>query len=392
MLSAQQVKTAKPKERQYKLHDGNGLFIIIRPNGSKWWRFRYKLRGKTKEISLGTYPDKGLKAVRLQRDEYRLMLSKGIDPSAARQATKGQEGNENSFEAIATEWHTRLKDQWTPSYAARIWRRLEKDVLPYLGSIAIASLKPMDILGTVRRIEDRGTLETAHRTLSTINQVLRYGVQTGRIESNPARELGSALLPAKTKHHAALVDPKDVGALLRAIDGYNGDIFTQAALKLAPLVFVRPGELRHMLKEEVDLSNKIWEIPAEKMKMRQAHLVPLSRQAIEVLEQVWPLTPADGFVFPSVRSRTRPMSENTINAALRRLGYTKDEMTGHGFRAMARTLLDEQLHFAPHLIEHQLAHAVRDPLGRAYNRTQHLAERTAMMQAWADYLDRLRLS
>ncbi len=259
-----------------------------------------------------------------------------------------------------------------------------------LGKHSITDINPVNVLSVLRRVEDRGAIETAHRVLSIINQIMRYAVQTGRLESNPTRDLTGALPPARATHHAAITEPTEVGALLRAIDGYQGDIITRTALRLAPLVFVRPGELRHAEWEEIDLASATWEIPANKMKRRLPHIVPLSSQAVKLMEEIQAVSGESGYVFTSLRSKGNPISENTINAALRRLGYTKEQMNGHGFRAMARTLLDEELSFPPDIIEHQLAHAVRDPLGRAYNRTQHLDARRKMMQKWADYLDELR--
>jgi len=392
MLTAKALKAAKPKEKPYKMHDSGGLFVIIRPNGRKWWRFRYRLAGKTKELSMGTFPEVTIRQARLARDEARQMLAQGIDPAsvrAARRFVPGGDGEE-TFMALAREWHERFKTKWSPATAARIWRMLERDVLPWIGSRPLTTLQPIDVLSTVRRIEERGAIDTAHRVLSICNQVLRYAVQTGRLQSNPARDLAGALPPAQVTHRAAITDPEEFGRLLRAIDDYTGDYTTRVALQLAPLVFVRPGELRHMEWEEIDEARALWEIPAQKMKMKAAHIVPLSRQALALLREIKPFSGPSGYVFPSLRSRERPISNNTLNAALRRMGFSKDQMTAHGFRASARTMLDEQLRFPPEIIEHQLAHTVRDPLGRAYNRTTHLAERAEMMQAWADYLDRLK--
>ncbi len=392
MLTAKALKAAKPKEKPYKMHDSGGLFVIIRPNGRKWWRFRYRLAGKTKELSMGTFPEVTIRQARLARDEARQMLAQGIDPAsvrAARRFVPGGDGEE-TFMALAREWHERFKTKWSPATAARIWRMLERDVLPWIGSRPLTTLQPIDVLSTVRRIEERGAIDTAHRVLSICNQVLRYAVQTGRLQSNPARDLAGALPPAQVTHRAAITDPEEFGRLLRAIDDYTGDYTTRVALQLAPLVFVRPGELRHMEWEEIDEARALWEIPARKMKMKAAHIVPLSRQALTLLREIKPFSGPSGYVFPSLRSRERPISNNTLNAALRRMGFSKDQMTAHGFRASARTMLDEQLRFPPEIIEHQLAHTVRDPLGRAYNRTTHLAERAEMMQAWADYLDRLK--
>jgi len=298
--------------------------------------------------------------------------------------------DENTFEVVAREWHTKFATTWTLVHAAMILRRLELNVFPWIGVRPIIDIKAPELLRVLRRIESRGALETAHRVRIICGQVFRYAVATGRADRDPVADLRGAIPPVKSKHFSAMTDPVKVAGLLRAIDGYEGSFVTRCALRLAPLLFVRPGELRQAEWAEIDLDAAEWNIPAEKMKTRDAHLLPLARQAVEILKELQPVSGSGKYVFPSARSPLRPMSNNAVLAALRRMGIDKDEMTGHGFRAMARTILDEVLQVRPELIEHQLAHAVRDPLGRAYNRTKHLPERRRMMQTWADYLDGLK--
>jgi integrase len=392
-LTDTKARNAKPKDKQFKLFDGDGLFLLVTPAGGKWWRFKYRFEGKEKLLSLGTYPEVSLALARERRDTARKQVAEGIDPSQARKALKSAMAlGENTFEVVAREWHTKFTPTWTPGHASTILKRLENNVFPWIGERLVIDIKAPELLMALRRIESRGALETAHRVRAICSQVFRYAVATGRAERDPAADLRGALPPVKPKHLAALTDPDKITGLLRAIDGYQGSFVTKCALRLAPLVFVRPGELRHMEWAEVDFDTAEWNIPAEKMKIRQPHLVPLSRQSLEILQELHPLTGAGRYVFPSARTPRRPMSNNAVLAALRRMGFKKDEMTGHGFRAMARTILDEILQVRPDFIEHQLARAVRDPNGRAYNRTAHLAERHKMMQTWADYLDGLKTS
>jgi integrase len=385
------ARNAKPKDKQFKLFDTDGLFLLVSPAGGKWWRFKYRFGGKEKLVSLGTYPEVSLSQARERRDAARKQVADGIDPSQARKALKAAKTQDaKTFEVVAREWHTKFTPSWTPGHAAMIIRRLELNVFPWIGARPIIDIKAPELLMTLRRIESRGALETAHRVKIICGQVFRYAVATGRAERDPSADLRGALPPVKPKHLAAITDPEKVAGLLRAIDDYAGSFVTKCALKLAPLLFVRPGELRQMEWSEIDLDAAEWNIPAEKMKNRQRHLVPLARQSIEILRELYPLTGTGRYVFPSARTTRRPMSNNAVLAALRRMGFEKDEMSGHGFRAMARTILDEVLRIRPDFIEHQLAHAVRDPLGRAYNRTTHLEERRKMMQTWADYLDGLK--
>ncbi len=390
-LTDTKARNAKPKSKQYKLFDNDGLFLLVVPAGGKWWRFKYRFGGKEKLLSLGTYPEVSLAMARERRDEARRQVADGIDPSQARKALKTTQVQvENTFEVVAREWHSKFTPSWTPGHAATILKRLESNVFKWIGTRPILEVKAPELLMVLRRVESRGALETAHRIRAICSQVFRYAVATGRAERDPAADLRGALPPVKPNHHAALTDPDKVGGLLRAIDGYQGSCVTKCALRLAPLLFVRPGELRQMEWVEIDLEAAEWNIPAEKMKTRQPHLVPLARQAVEILHEIHPLTGAGRYVFPSARTPHRPMSNNAVLAALRRMGFAKEEITGHGFRAMARTILDEVLQVRPDFIEHQLAHAVRDPNGRAYNRTAHLPERRKMMQTWADYLDGLK--
>ncbi|MCK9391549.1 MAG: integrase arm-type DNA-binding domain-containing protein [Syntrophales bacterium] len=390
-LSDTKIKRVKPSEKQIKLFDGGGLFLLVTPQGSKLWRLKYRHGGKEKLLALGAYPTVSLADARARRDEAKKQLDQDTDPGEARKVQKQEENREiETFEVIAREWHVKFINTWSDSHAATISRRMEVDLFPWIGNRPIAEIKAPELLAVLRRVENRGVLETAHRVRTIAGQVFRYAVATGRAERDPSADLKGALPPPDKKHHAAITDPKEVAPLLRIIDGYQGHFIVKCALRLAPLFFVRPGELRHAEWAEVLLDEAVWNIPATKMKMKQPHVVPLSNQAIEILKELKELTGASKYVFPSVRSFARPMSENTINAALRYMGYDKDTMTGHGFRALARTILDEVLQERPDLIEHQLAHAVRDPNGRAYNRTAHLEERRKMMQRWSDYLDTIK--
>ena len=386
------IKKAKPEAKQRKLFDERGLFLIVTPKGGKWWRFKYRFEGKEKLLSLGTYPDVSLKDARERRDDARKQIAAGIDPSRHRKATKAANAqrNANSFEIITREWHEKHSPSWSENHAYRIIRRFERDIFPWIGNNPIADITPPQLLEAVRRIEERGALETAHRALSSCGQVFRYAIATGRAERDPSQDLRGALPPVKGQHFAAITDPNRVAELLRAIDSYTGTPVVKCALQLAPMVFVRPGELRKAEWQDVDLDLAEWRYTVTKTNSQ--HVVPLSDQAITILNTLKPITGHGKYIFPSARNPRgdRPMSDNAILAALRRMGIEKDEMSGHGFRAMARTILDEVLGFRPDFIEHQLAHAVRDPNGRAYNRTAHLPERKKMMQQWADYLDEIK--
>lgn len=391
-LTDAKTRNAKPKDKPYKLADGEGLFLLVTPAGGKWWRFRYRYEGKEKLLSFGTYPEVSLSDAREKRANARKQVAAGINPGAVRKAQKAAitAQTEHSFEAVAREWHGRFSPTWATGHAHSTMRRMERDLFPWIGARPVGELKAFEILTALRRVEARGALETAHRVRTIVGQVLRYAVATGRAERDPTADLKGALPSPQKTHLAAMTEPAKVADLLRAIDGYEGGFVVKCALRLAPMLFVRPGELRHAEWAEINLDAAQWNIPAERMKMKLPHIVPLSTQAVEVLNELKALTGASRYVFPCGRSFARPMSNNAINAALRRMGFSKDEMTGHGFRAMARTILDEVLQVRPDFIEHQLAHAVRDPNGRAYNRTAHLAERKRMMQQWADYLNGLK--
>ncbi|MBL1320106.1 MAG: tyrosine-type recombinase/integrase [Methylophaga sp.] len=376
--------TSKP----YRVTDEKGLYLEVTPKGGKRWRFKYRFGGKEKLLSVGTYPDVSLKAARVRRDDLRVQVADGVDPSELRKAEKVTTGGLNSFEAIAREWHVKFSANWGKEYSTKTITHLEKNIFPWLGSKNINDITPPELLAALRRIENRGALDTAHRVLQICGAIYRYAVTTGKADRNQAADLKGALPPAKTKHHSSITDPKEVGGLMRAIQDYSGSFITATALKLSPLLFVRPGELRQAEWKDIDLEKAEWRIPAEKMKMRVLHIVPLSKQAVEIFKDIQPLTGRDKYVFPSNRTVTRPMSNNTINAALRRLGFTKEEMTAHGFRSMASTLLNEQ-GWNGDAIERQLAHSEGNGVRAAYNYAQHLPERKKMMQSWADYLDGL---
>jgi integrase len=384
------VRTAKPSSKPVKIFDGLGMYLEVSPTGTKLWRLKYRYSGKEKRISLGTYPGTSLREAREQRDQFRKCLAAGIDPSEQRKQKKlaSLAQGANCFEAIAREWHTKFSTAWNPNHSNRTINRLANHVFPRLGRRTISDITAPDLLAVLRPIEERGAIETAHRTLQICGQILRYAIVTGRATRDISQDLRGALKPTKSKHFAAVTSPEKFAGLLRKIDGYNGSLVVSSALKLAPLVFVRPGELRHAKWGEIDFEKAEWRFLVTKTNM--PHIVPLSLQALDILRVLHPHTGHKEYVFPSIRGLGRPMSDNAILAALRSLGIDSQEMTGHGFRATARTLLDEELNYRADLIEHQLAHAVRDPNGRAYNRTSFLAERKEMMQAWATYLDRLK--
>ncbi len=384
------VRNAKPKESPYSVADGAGLSLLVQPSGGKWWRFRYRFFDKQKMLSLGTYPDIGLREARSQRDAARKLLTEGIDPGEKRKEEKAERELQlvNTFEAVTREWAEKKASTWTPAYGERLIRRFEHDVFPLIGARPIADIRPKELLSMLRKIEARGALETAHRARSECGQVFRYAIATDRAERDIAADLVGALEPKKVKHFAAVTEPAKVAVLLRTIDNYQGSAVVRAALRLNALLFVRPGELRHAQWADIDFEAAEWRYTTTKT--RTDHVVPLASQALAILAELKPLTGSGRYVFPCGTTAARPMSNNAVLSALRRAGIPPDEMSGHGFRAMARTILDEVLGFRPDFIEHQLAHAVRDPNGRAYNRTAHLPERKKMMQAWADYLDKLK--
>jgi len=392
-LTNSKVKQAKPTDKTYRLADEKGLYLEVHTNGSRYWRHKYRFNKKEKRMAYGVYPDVSLKDAREKRDNTRKLLSDGIDPSLAKKAQQvsQSEAHTNNFEAIAREWFaTKMQDK-SDSHKDRTLRALKRDLFPHLGTLPISDITPPMLLAVLRKIENRGAVETAHRAKQTAGQIFRFAVSTGRAERDPSADLNGALKPPKKKHLASITDPKKVGKLLLAIDSFQGTATVTAALSLSPLLFARPGELRHMEWEEINWKAEQWEIPAEKMKVGQPHIVPLPKQAIAILKGQRLLTGRGKYVFPSARGASRPLSDNGVRTALRTLGYDNDTMTPHGFRATARTLLDEVLGFRIEWIEQQLAHTVRDPQGRAYNRTKHLKQRKDMLQKWADYLDELRL-
>jgi integrase len=384
------VKNAKSDGKTVKMFDERGLYLELSSSGGKWWRLKYRFDNKEKRLSLGVYPDVRLKNARERRDEARKLLANGIDPSENRKMQKAAHADRaaNSFEGVAREWFAKYANTWAASHNERVVRLFERDIFPWIGARPVADVTAPEILTVARRIEARGALETAHRALGNCGQVFRYAVATGRALRNPSGDLRGALSPVKKSHFAATTDPKRLAEILRAMDGYEGTLTVRCALRLAPMLFVRPGELRSAEWAQIDLEAAEWRYTVTKTDT--PHIVPLSRQAVEILRELHPLTGRGHFVFPSARSNQRPMSDNAILAALRNIGIGKEEMSGHGFRAVARTILDEVLGVRPDFIEHQLAHAVRDPNGRACNRTAHLVERKKMMQKWADYLDKLK--
>lgn len=402
------VEAGKPNT----INDGDGLTLIARPDGAGWWRLRYYMESHENRLSLGTYPDTGLRDARIRRDDARKLVAAGIDPSAARKAEKAGRASEreakaladagkpgkDTFEYVAREWLTTIHEvKVSAGHAERTRIRLEQDAFPWLGRRPIDQIEAPELLQCLRRVEARGAIETAHRIKDSCGQVFRFGIASGKCKRNPAADLRDALQPVQSRHHAAIVDPKRGGELLRDMTGYVGHPKTRAALHLSAMLLLRPGELRHMEWQWIDLETATLTVPAETMKRSKAekangvpHIVPLAPQAVMILRDMHALTGHGRYVLPSVTGGDRCMSENTVLAALRRMGYTKEDMTPHGFRAMARTMMAERLGIAPEVIEAQLAHTVPDALGRAYNRTQYLDQRRDMMGKWADYLDRLR--
>jgi integrase len=394
-LTDMRVKNAKPKEKPYKLADGGGMYLEITPSGSKLWRMKFlQSSGKESRLSFGAYPEVSLTQARAARAAARQLKATDVDPGQAKRDVKLAKAAAalNSFEAIARQWLTKTAPERAESTQAKNTAWLEKNIFPEIGSMPISTIKPRDVLGALQKIEARGAIESAHKIKQICGQIFRFAVASGLAERDVTADLRDALAAVPEAHYAAITDPKQVAELLRAIYTYTGHPYATAALKLAPMLFQRPGELRSMEWVEIDWDKAEWNIPASKMKMKVAHLVPLPTQALELLHGIQAISGHAKYVFPSVRTGARCMSENTINVALRSMGYPKEVMTGHGFRAMARTILDEVLDERVDLIEHQLAHAVKDPNGRAYNRTAHLPARRKMMQRWADYLDKLRAS
>lgn len=391
-LSDAKVKAAKPKERRYKITDEKSMFLLVAPNGSKYWQLKYRYNNKEKILQIGTYPDTSLADARKERDSARSLIAQGIDPMSQRKAEKAAKliACANSFDAVATEWLAKRGPK-SESGDARLKRILEKDLSPAIGSRPISEITPPELLSALRKIEARGAFETAKKAKQTAGQIFRFAVASGLAERDPSADLKGALQQGKVKHYAAITEPKEVGRLMAAIHSYQATPAVMAAIKLAPLFFCRPGELRQLEWSEVNIEERRIDIPAEKMKLAEPHIIPLAAQAVAILEEQHKVSSNSRYVFPNARALSRPLSDNGLRIALRTIGYTNEQMTPHGFRAMARTLLDEVLGFPVDWIEHQLAHAVRDTNGRAYNRTKHLDSRKTMMQAWADYLDTLRL-
>lgn len=389
MLTEAAVKAARATDKPVKRFDEKGLFLFVTPAGGRLWRLKYRIHGKEKLLALGSYPEVPLKRAREKRDEARRLIADGVDPSERKKAD--QRSMAETFATIAEEWLS--KQNMKPKTLKKTKWLLDDWLIKYLGSKPIRTIGAPDILATCRRLEAQGKNETAHRARALAGRVMRYAVATGRADRDPSADLRGALAPVVVTNHASITDPKKIGELLRAIDDYQGQPSTAYALKLAPLVFVRPGELRAAEWTEFHLDGKEpqWRIPAERMKMGEQHIVPLSRQTVAIIRELQAMTGDGKYLFPSLRTTKRPISDNTINAALRRLGYSSEEMVGHGFRSMASTCLNEQ-GWHPDLIELQLAHAERNKVRAAYNKAQRLEDRRRMMQAWADYLQGLKAS
>lgn len=390
--------TCSPEKKRERLSDSGGLYLEVAPNGSKRWFWKYRHAKLEKRLALGSYPEVSLTAARKARDLARSGKADGIDPAQARKVEKLKAITPagDTFRATALEWYSMKESGWSSHYAIREKRNLEKDLIPFLGTRRISDIEAVELLAVVRRVEERGALDVAHRVLTTAGQVLRYAVATARASRDVSADIRGALKPHRGKHFAATTDPKKLGEMLKAIQGYQGGAIVRAALQLAPILFQRPGELRAAAWAEFDLDGALWTIPAARMKRRKEgkengdpHLVPLPKQAVAILRKLHPVTGHGVLVFHGERSHERPISDNTLRAALQTLGYGSDVQSVHGFRATARTLLAEELNVDPLVIEAQLAHAVKDANGRAYNRTQYLKQRTTMMQQWADYLDKL---
>lgn len=391
-LTELKIRAAKPQEKSYKLADEKGMYLLVQPSGGKLWRFDYRYEGKRKTLALSSYPEVTLADARGRRDAARRILAKGDDPGAIKRAQKACRSEQvaNSFEVTARRWHEKNVAKWSESYADKTIRMLERDVFPWIGSTPVVDLDAPKFLAVARKIETRGYIDTAHRAMQLCGQVMRFGVAEGLVSRDPTGDLRGALTPVETTHLPSVTDPARVAEILRMFDAFSGSFPVKCALKLAPIVFTRPGELRQAKWADINLDEAMWSIPAEAMKMREPHLVPLSKQAVEILKDLQPYSGHATYVFPGGRDPNRPMSDAAINAALRRLGIdTKSELTGHGFRAMARTILHEQLRFEPDVIEQQLAHKTPGPLGAAYARAKFIDQRKVMMQAWADYLDEL---
>lgn len=385
------VRKASPREKAYRLADSGGMYLEVSPSGGKYWRLKYRFNGKEKRLALGVYPDVSLVLARERRDEARKRLAVGADPGELKKDNKRAAllAATNSFEMVFHGWMAERKDSVTLGSWAKTKSRFEKDVLPWIGKRAVTDIEAPEVLTLLKRVDSRGARFTSHRIRSEISRVFRYAIKEGYCKYDPARDLVDAIPPARTTHFASITDPIKVGEMLRAFDGFSGTFPVLCALKLSPMLFTRPGELRAAEWSQIDLEKAEWRYLVTKTNTE--HLVPLARQAVDIFRQLQSLTGDGRFVFPSARSNQRSMSDAAVNAALRRIGYdTRTEITGHGFRAMARTILHEELEQKPEVIEHQLAHVVSDNLGAAYNRTKFIRERKIMMQKWADYLEMLK--
>ena len=391
-LSDTQLRNMKATGKVKKVSDGGGLYLHLSPAGGKLWRMAYRFEGKQKTVCFGAYPALSLKEAREKRDESKALLARGIDPSLHKQAAKAASIAEtaNAYEVVAREWHAKYAPGWTESNAERVLARQAKDVFPFIGERPIAQISAPEVLTVLRKVEERGALDTAHRILQDTSRIFRYAIATGRAERDPGADLKGALPVPRKGHFSTIVDTKEIGQLLRDIDAYSGNLVVRAALRLAPYVFVRPGELRKAEWTEFDLENAEWRIPAKRMKMRVLHIVPLSRQVLGILRDLHPYSGDGPYLFPSVRAKSAPISDMTLLAGLRRLGYSKEQMSVHGFRSLASTLLNEQ-GFNKDWIERQLAHGERNSVRASYNYAEYLPERRKMMQEWADFLDSLRM-
>lgn len=397
-LTDKEIRTRTPTHKPYKVYDEHGLYLEITPSGGKLWRFRYKFEGKSKLLALGKYPSVTLKKARELRDEARLKLTQGIDPALERRQRKKEQVHKelsiaNTFEKVAREWWEANKEVWSGNYSATIWRRIEANLLPWIGKLPVNEIEPTLILEQLRRIEKRDAHEAARRVAQLSSSIFRYAVAAGKCPRDPVTDIRTALKKVPVRHLPAITDPEDVKKLLRAIDGYDFSYIVYCALQMSALAFLRPGELRRGTWDEIDFQEKLWKIPAARMKMRKDHLVPLSAQALKILEDLRPLTEGkeNNYIFPAARMNGRAMSENTVNAALRTLGYAKEAMCAHGFRTLASTLLHESGKWDSRVIEVQLAHVDKNTVRGIYNRALYLKKRTRMMQWWADYLDNLRV-
>lgn len=391
-LSALAVNRAAPKSKQYKLSDGYGLNLVINTSGGKYWRYNYRILGRHKTLALGAYPDVSLREARERHREAYNQVLEGVDPAEERKVEKlmRHQSASDTFESLAREWLEVHMEGKSESHRTRSERLLIKELCPHLASRPISEITTLELLAVLRGIESRGTVDTAHRARGVAKQVFAYAIATGRAERNIANDLQGTLKTHRQKHRAAILEPELLGKLLNDMEKSTAGIVVRTAMQLSPILFQRPGEIRHMEWQEIDFDKALWEIPADKMKMRNAHIVPLSRQAIALLRQIQPVTGNGKYVFPSARGGSRCLSDNGVRTALRDMGYSNEVITPHGFRATARTLLDEELDYRVDYIEHQLAHAVKDANGRAYNRTSFIEQRKKMMQAWADYLDKLK--